>query len=105
MDIKIEALQARRGTRRRADDEAIEEERVYLPPPRPRSGASQALIWSAGYMVPFSPPLPSGRNVECCIAVRDEDGVMRKCGVTLKHVQGAAHAGYLTVILFNVTAF
>jgi hypothetical protein len=70
-------------------DEDNRQTRMYLDPPRPRSDSSQAKLWSAGYMRPFTPPTSSGRNVECCILVRDDDtGTLRPCGATLKHILG-----------------
>eukprot|EP00951_Prasinocladus_malaysianus_P006929 scaffold49593_cov43-Prasinocladus_malaysianus.AAC.1 len=68
-------------------DEAVSA-RKYVDPPKPRSDASQAVLWSAGYMRPFTPPVSGGRNVECCIPVVDEDGSVRPCGATLKHTLG-----------------
>lgn len=72
-------------------EETYEQARVYLDPPRPRNDASQARLWSAGYMRPFQPSTSSGRNVECCIPVMGEDGVVRPCGSTLKHNLGRLH--------------
>lgn len=69
-------------------DDGYEQTRVYLEPPRPRNDASQARLWSAGYMRPFTPPTTSGRNVECCIPVKGDDGIVRPCGATLKHNLG-----------------
>lgn len=61
---------------------------MYINPPKPRSDASQALLWSAGYMRPFTPPAAGGRNVECRILVVGDDGELRACGATLKHTLG-----------------
>eukprot|EP00873_Tetraselmis_striata_P009595 jgi/Tetstr1/429859/TSEL_019725.t1 len=76
-------------------EETYEQARVYLDPPRPRNDASQARLWSAGYMRPFQPSTSSGRNVECCIPVMGEDGVVRPCGSTLKHNLGSSTTNLL----------
>jgi len=39
-------------------------------------------------MVPFHPPLPSGRNVKCCVMVKKSDGSLQTCGTMLKHAIG-----------------
>eukprot|EP00192_Tetraselmis_astigmatica_P007693 CAMPEP_0117673958 /NCGR_PEP_ID=MMETSP0804-20121206/14769_1 /TAXON_ID=1074897 /ORGANISM="Tetraselmis astigmatica, Strain CCMP880" /LENGTH=756 /DNA_ID=CAMNT_0005482769 /DNA_START=93 /DNA_END=2363 /DNA_ORIENTATION=+ len=71
------------------------QDRVYVEPPQPRSTASRALIWTAGYMRPFTPVVPGGRNVECCIKVIGKDGKPHPCGATLKHNLGTSTTNLL----------